>query len=507
MQRLRNKTLMRLPDRQSERKRWKGWHPPGDLKILLDPLISQTLRKKLLQGAMTMTFNDSIITLEQYDKSIKDRLDRYSKMAYQDYLMHSHGVSYEEARVMLMRDPDFAETRKDDEWTGSGRRDHMYLSAWRTRMRSLVQPTLEKNLHWKFVSSWLNQRDRLGGRSEEERVLWIRMLVGDYDLPFAKHPVLGIMISASQATKIRSGMRELWEVPSGKPSPQVVQRVMDRFDLLKKEPRYETLLSEIRSDMDWFARWEQSEYGSEHSGVKKVEQMLVNVKTALAKSSEKKTCPQGHTNPLDARWCAFCDEPYNFAESVADAVPEAQKPVLKMPKEAPFAQSEDLFLESQEDPFADPFFEFLSNESVEQKKPRELEQANMYQRGQWFARLKEYADRHRDEYRKKVAELRKGTRYEGHKTQLPFNLYEVQSLLTHFCAKDEQSSEAVSEGIEDLELGSLFPSVDLVHVGDEMWHEQEEPVDVGEPEFPSEEEINEAISSMACSVLSPIQNT
>lgn len=263
------------------------------------------------------------MTLEEYDADIRQRLTKRAKLLANQY-QECAAISgdYATAQRALARDPDFSERRLSDEWTGAGRSDPMFILEYENKLRSLVAQNLSGNRYWKFVSSWLNDRKRFGGRSELDQVLWVKLLVPQYDLPFIRSAAFGTMMTPAELDEFRYRMRIapfLIGPRLGydfKPLTQEdISRVMTEFDKLRMGRP--DVVADTEADMMRFAQWLGSPLSSDLTGQRAVERALEPIRSIgnsvrLATKSEAKTCSKGHKNPPGAKYCGFCDEPYRF---------------------------------------------------------------------------------------------------------------------------------------------------------------------------------------------------
>jgi hypothetical protein len=263
------------------------------------------------------------MTPEQYHADIRKRLGKRAKLLAGQYKERSSiGGDYETAQRALARNPDFSERRLSDEWTGAGRTDPMFILQYQNKLRSVVAQDLSGNRYWKFVSSWLNDRRRFGGRSELDQVLWVKLLVPQYDLPFIRSTVFGTMMTQTELDDFRYLMRiEPFLIGrrlgyDSKPlTPEDITRVMTEFDAMKMERP--DVVADTQEDMMRFAEWLASPLSSDLTGPKAVERALEPIRNigGTPRPTPKplpKICPDGHENPPNAKFCGFCDEPYRF---------------------------------------------------------------------------------------------------------------------------------------------------------------------------------------------------
>lgn len=267
------------------------------------------------------------MSLADYDADIRSRLNQRSRLLSQQYRERSVlAGKYQAAQRVLSHDPDFSERRISDEWTGRGRSDSLFLTEYQNKLHGLVQQDLSKNGYWRFVSSWLNDKARFGSRPELDHVLWVKFLLAIYDLPFIRSGVFGIMLTPNELDTFRFRMRVepfLVEAQVGKNrllTSDDIDRVMSIFDSMKANPNRSQIIADTQEDMVRFREWVESPISSDLTGRAAVERALEPIHTLgtsavqLAAKPETKTCPGGHTNPLEAKYCGYCEEPYRFPE-------------------------------------------------------------------------------------------------------------------------------------------------------------------------------------------------
>ena len=267
------------------------------------------------------------MSVADYDADIRRRLNQRSRLLSQQYRERSVlAGNYQAAQRVLSHDPDYSERCISDEWTGRGRSDSVFLTEYQNKLHALVQQDLSKSGYWRFVSSWLNDKARFGSRPDLDHVLWVKFLVATYDLPFVRSGVFGIMLTPSELDTFRFRMRIepfLIEAQVGKNrllTSSDIDRVMSIFDGMKADPNRSHIITDTQEDMVRFREWVESPISSDLTGQAAIQRALEPIHTLgtsvvkPVKKPKSKTCPHGHTNPLEAKYCGYCEDPYRFPD-------------------------------------------------------------------------------------------------------------------------------------------------------------------------------------------------
>lgn len=240
------------------------------------------------------------MTVAEYDMDIRRRMDRRAQ-AIASELQQRPKVAgdYEASQHAAIRMTDFRERRMDDEWTGQGRQDAIFLIDYLTTVRELYNQELSAKGYWMFLSTWINDKKRFGGRSILDQLLWVKFLIPQYDLPFLKGTPFGKLITFHELNQFRRLMRLNpffigSKVGDKQPvTPTDIQRVMKEFDRMKSDPTKAAVIHDTTEDMEKFEEWVTSPLAADLVGQGAVDKALAPIRgLGEAKSNPKtKTCP------------------------------------------------------------------------------------------------------------------------------------------------------------------------------------------------------------------------